>query len=62
MGDGIPGRRRSMCRGLAGRESTCARGPSGELGLARACTEQPERSLERGQRLVMKGFVHSEVG
>lgn len=30
--------------------------------MAGACTEQQERSLETGQWLVTKGFVHSEMG
>lgn len=62
MGDSIPGRRRSMCKGLAGRESMCVWGPSRESSLAGACAEQQERGLERGQWLVMKGFVCSDMG
>ena len=49
MGDGIPGRRRSMCRGPAGRESTCAQGPSGEFSGAGA---RPEQGQEPGERAV----------
>lgn len=62
MGDGILGRRRSMCRGLAGRESMCAWGPSRESSLAGARTEQQKRGLGRGQWLVTKGFGRSEMG
>lgn len=61
MGDSIPGRR-NMCGGPGGQREHVGSGTLRGVQLGWSWQQQWERSLETGQQLVMKGFVHSEMG